>query len=91
MLLFWSRLRAGAGEIRQFVSKSATNWRPLPEAVMEALEAVAALRVIPEILQAEAFRFDTSVFAQRMSEFVSQTLGKHRCLYQRYSKPHFDG
>jgi len=30
MLLFWSRLRAGAGEIRQFVSKSATNWRPLP-------------------------------------------------------------
>jgi len=31
MLLFWSRLRAGAGEIRQFVSKSATNWRPLPE------------------------------------------------------------
>jgi len=31
MLLFWSRLRAGAGEIRQFVSKSATNWRPLPK------------------------------------------------------------
>jgi len=35
MLLFWSRLRAGAGEIRQFVSKSATNWRPLPKAEMK--------------------------------------------------------
>ncbi len=54
-----------------------------PEAVMEALQAVAAMPVIPEVLQAEAFRFDASVFAQRMSEFVSQTLEKHRCLYQR--------
>ncbi len=55
-----------------------------PESVMAALEAVAGLRVIPEVLQAEAFRFDTSVFADRMSEFVSRTLEKHRCLYERH-------
>jgi len=46
MLLFWSRLRAGAGEIRQFVSKSATNWRPLPPVGISELDA-ARLTTLP--------------------------------------------
>ena len=53
-----------------------------PEALMEALRAVMALRVAPEVLQAEAFRFDSSVFAERMSAFVSEALEKHRDIYQ---------
>ena len=54
-----------------------------PEALMDALQAVAALRVVPEELQADAFRFDSSVFAARMSAFVSQALETHRSIYQR--------
>lgn len=57
-----------------------------PEAVMEALQAVAAMRVSPEILQAEAFRFDTTVFAERMSAFVTRTLEQHRSLYQYHAE-----
>ena len=56
-----------------------------PEAVIKALQAVAAMPVLPEVLQGEAFRFDSSVFARRMNEFVGQTLEKHQCLYQRHS------
>ncbi len=56
-----------------------------PEAVMEALQAVSALRVIPEELQAEAFRFDTSVFAERITAFAAQALEDHRRLYQKHS------
>lgn len=60
-----------------------------PEAVMAALQTVSGMRVVPEALQAEASRFDTSVFAARMSAFVSQTLEEHHRLYQRYSsRPH---
>lgn len=55
-----------------------------PEAVMEALQAVSAMRVVPELLQAEAFRFDTSVFAEQISAFVVQALEKHHSLYQRH-------
>ena len=55
-----------------------------PEAVMEALQAVMALQIVPEVLQAEAFRFDTSVFAQKMTAFVSQALETHRSIYQRH-------
>ncbi len=59
-----------------------------PEAVMEALQAVATMRVVPELLQAEAFRFDTSVFAQRMRDFVSRAQEQHRSLYQGHlSRP----
>jgi len=54
-----------------------------PESLMEALQAVSSLRVVPELLQAEAFRFDTSVFAERMSAFVAGAMEKHRVLYQR--------
>ncbi len=54
-----------------------------PEALIEALQAVAALRVAPEELQAEASRFDSAVFAERMSAFVSQALETHRAIYQR--------
>ena len=54
-----------------------------PEAVMEALQAVTSLKVVPEELQAEAFRFDSSVFAERMSAFIGQALEAHRLVYQR--------
>lgn len=52
---------------------------------MEALEAVSGMQIVSETLQAETSRFDTSVFAQRMSEFVSQTMEKHRRIYRRRS------
>ena len=55
-----------------------------PEAVMEALQAVMALQIVPEVLQAEAFKFDTSVFAQKMTAFVGQALETHRSIYQRH-------
>ena len=53
-----------------------------PEAVMRALQEVAEMPVVPEMLQAEAFRFDTSVFARQMSEFVNRALDQHRDLCQ---------
>ena len=58
-----------------------------PESLMEALQAVSSLRVVPEELQAEAFRFDSSVFAARMSAFVAEAAEKHRVLYQRQGGP----
>ena len=54
-----------------------------PESLMEALKAVSSLRVVPEELQAEAFRFDSSVFAARMSAFVAEAVEKHRIIYQQ--------
>lgn len=54
-----------------------------PEAVMGALRAAMALRVVPEDLQAEAARFDSSAFAAQMSAFVGQALEAHRRIYER--------
>ena len=56
-----------------------------PEAVMKAIQELAEMPVVPEMLQAEAFRFDTSVFAQKMSDFVNRTLDQHRSLYQNHA------
>jgi len=53
-----------------------------PEAVMRALLEVAEMPVHSETLQAEAFRFDTSVFARQMSAFVNRALDQHRDLYR---------
>jgi len=43
-----------------------------------------ALQIVPEVLQAEAFKFDTSIFAQKMTAFVGQALETHRSIYQRH-------
>ena len=56
-----------------------------PEAVIKAIQEVAEMTVVPEMLQAEAFRFDTSVFARQMSDFVNRTLDHHHSLYQNHA------
>jgi len=53
-----------------------------PEAVMEALQAVSTLTFDPQVLQQEAARFDTAVFAERMRAFVAEATARHRRLYQ---------
>ena len=55
------------------------------EAVMRALEEVAVMPVHVELLQAEAFRFDTSVFARQISEFVNRALDQHREFYHYWA------
>ena len=48
-----------------------------PESLMTALRAVAEMPVDPQVLQAEAFRFDTSVFTARFRAFVRQAQERH--------------
>ena len=50
---------------------------------MAALETVSEMLVDPDMLRAEAFRFDSSVFAERFQAFVLQALERHQCQYRR--------